>query len=338
MKLKVLLIVSVVAVAGVLLYRQYTDFDLSRILTEFKVPGVVEKTQSIPSLSRIRHVFVIVEENHNWREIYQNADAPFINRTLLPSGAYAQNYHNISPALGALHPSEPNYIYSVAGQVAFPDMAFTNDDPPGADNSTASHDHLAYLLDRKNLSWKSYQEDIPGTGCPIREVGNYVPRHNPFVYFQDVSGNPPSAADDYCRSFIRPFTELSGDLASGDLADFIFITPNLQHDMHDGSVRQADDWLARVVPAITGSDTFKKDGALFITWDEGGGDADENDPVGMIILSPFVKPGYTNSLSYDHASLVKTIEEIFNLSPLLGFAADKNTVGLSDFFIPPAAY
>jgi len=66
---------------------------------------------------------------------------------------------------------------------------------------------------------------------------------------------------------------------------------------------------------------------------EGNGDADENNPIGMIVLSPFVKSGYANSISYSHASLVKTIEEIYNLNPLLGFAGDKTTNDLSDFFV-----
>ena len=286
-----------------------------------------------PSLTKIHHVFVIVEENHNWKDIYNNSQAPFINKILLVEGAYAQNYHNIPPAPGALHPSEPSYILLEAGKIAFPDHTFTSDNQPGAANSTASHDHLSYLLDKNSLSWKSYQEGITGNDCPVNSVGKYAPKHNPFVYFQDVSGNPPSSTNTYCQSHVRPLSELQSDLASGNISNYNFITPNLQNDMHDGSIKQADDWLSKIIPMITNSDTYKKDGVIFITWDEGGGGAEENNSIGMIMLSPYIKPGYTNSIAYSHASYVKTIQEIFNLNPLLGFAGDKTTTDLLDFFI-----
>lgn len=333
--LLIIILAVLVVVSGMALYilHHYTDYDLSTVLKNPKTVYSVQNTQVVSSLSHVHHVFVIFEENHDWSSIYNNVqEAPFINKTLLTEGAYAGNYHNISPEMGALHPSEPSYILAESGKIAFPDHTFTSDGLPGINNSTSSHDHLTYLLDKGNLSWKSYQEDISGTDCPINQAGNYAPKHNPFVYFQDVSGNPPSTNNAYCQNHIRPLTELKGDLLTGNLANYTFITPNIVNDMHSGSVKQADSWLSEIIPQITDSETYKKDGAIFITWDEGSGDADENNPIGMIILSPYIKPGYSNSLAYSHASLVKTVEEIFHLSPLLGFAGDKKTVDLSDFF------
>jgi phosphatidylinositol-3-phosphatase len=217
--------------------------------------------------------------------------------------------------------------------IAFSDHTFTTDNPPSAQNSTASHNHLTYLLDKNGYSWKSYQEDISGKDCPIIAVNNYAPKHNPFVYFQDVAGNPPSSVNSYCQKHIRPLSELQNDLQTNNVTNYIFITPNLQHDMHDGTVAQADTRLSQTVPMITDSQTFKKDGVLFITWDEGKEGNDENSSIGMIITSPIGKKGYNNSISYSHASLVKTIEEIFYLSPLLGFANNTATSDLSDFFV-----
>jgi len=291
-----------------------------------------KSTPNLPALSQVKHVFVIFEENRNWKEIHNNPKAAFINESLLVQGAFAQNYHNVPVESGALHPSEPNYILAEAGKTDFADQTFTTNDLPSAANSTSSHDHLTYLLGKNNLSWKSYQEDVSGDDCPINKVNNYSPKHNPFVFFQDVSGNPPSSNNAYCQRHIRPLSELESDLATGNIANYTFVSPNLMNNMHDGSIGQADRWLAKIVPMISDSSTYKKDGAIFITWDEGSGDANENDPIGMIILSPFVKPGYTNSTGYSHASLVKTIQEIFQLSPLLGSAGDERTNDLSDFF------
>ena len=55
-------------------------------------------------------------------------------------------------------------------------------------------------------------------------------------------------------------------------------------------------------------------------------------PIPAILLSPAGKVGYTGSVSYTHSSTVRTLEEIFDLSPLLGDAAAATTHDLSDLF------
>jgi hypothetical protein len=68
-------------------------------------------------------------------------------------------------------------------------------------------------------------------------------------------------------------------------------------------------------------------GALFITWDEAGiGDG----PIGMIVLSPVGRHGYSNTRRYSHSSTLRTFEEIFGVAPMLGDAA--NAIDLSDLF------
>src|SRR5258706_15095782 len=161
-----------------------------------------------------------------------------MNNVLLPHAAFATDYHNVPKDMPALHPSEPSYVMLEAGKISFSDHTFTNDDQPSSTNSTSSTNHLSTLLEKNNLSWKSYQEDISGTNCPIVAEKNYTPKHNPFVYFQNVSGNPPSSNNFSCQTHIRPLTELQNDLATGNLANYIFITPNMQHDMHNGSINQ----------------------------------------------------------------------------------------------------
>ena len=56
----------------------------------------------------------------------------------------------------------------------------------------------------------------------------------------------------------------------------------------------------------------------------------------MFVLSQFAKgagkKAYSNSIHYDHSSTLKTIEEIFGVSPLLGAAANEKTNDLSDLF------
>jgi hypothetical protein len=91
------------------------------------------------------------------------------------------------------------------------------------------------------------------------------------------------------------------------------------------------------VPLILQSAEYKEGGALIVVWDEAEDSGQFSDgPIGFFLLSPFGKGGgkkaYSNSIHYDHSSTLKTMEEIFQVGPLLGAAADPNTNDLSDLF------
>jgi hypothetical protein len=285
----------------------------------------------------IQTVFLIVMENHNWSSIKGNPSAPYINKHLLPQASYATQYYNPP----GNHPSLPNYLWLEAGTNCFPDIGCVRDDLGPGSHSTSSHQHLAALLQRAHVSWRAYEENINGTTCPIRTstVGQvaaengvpglggylYAPRHDPFVYFKDITANlSPTSRD--CITHIRPFTELGADLRSNHVARYNFITPNVCDDMHSpcpvlsNQIKQGDTWLSRVIPAIQKSKAYRAGGTIFIVWDEGeGGDG----PIGCIVLSPDAKGhGYHNALHYTHSSMVRTMEEIFHVRPFLGGAAD----------------
>jgi phosphatidylinositol-3-phosphatase len=190
------------------------------------------------------------------------------------------------------------------------------------------------LLQNKAISWKTYQENISGTTCPLTSSGRYAVKHNPFVYFDDVTNtlNPNSAE---CINHVRPFTEFASDLANNNVSHYNFITPNLCNDMHDSCkptrnpVKQGDTWLSQNIPLILNSAAYQAGGAIFITWDEGeGGDG----PIGMIVLSPFAKGhGYSNTIHYTHGSTLRTLQEIFGVTPLIRDAA--NQTDLKDLFV-----
>jgi phospholipase C len=54
----------------------------------------------------------------------------------------------------------------------------------------------------------------------------------------------------------------------------------------------------------------------------------------MFVLSPFAKTDFQNTTHYDHSSMLKTFQEIFGVTPLLGGAANATTNDLSNFFLP----
>src|SRR5438128_2331745 len=212
------------------------------------------------SPSTVRTVFLILMENHNWSDIKNSPSAPYINHTLLPMASYAEQYYNPP----GNHPSEPNYLWLEAGT----NFGINNDDNPDANHQSTTH-HLVTLLTQAHISWKSYQESISGSVCPLTETGLYAPKHNPMVFFDDVTNtNDPHSSS--CIAHVRPYTELATDLQQSTQARYNFITPNLCDDMHDtcapvnDSVKQGDTWLAQNLPAIRNSQAYKNGGIVFI--------------------------------------------------------------------------
>jgi len=281
----------------------------------------------------IAHVFVIVLENHDWSLFRDSPSAPYINHTLLPMASYAKAYNN-PPGVS---PSLPNYLWMESGTR----FNVIDDDSPMI-HAQDTKDHLVTRLAAAGVTWKSYQEGISGTTCPLHDAYPYAPRHNPFLYFKDVTDNNNEQSAN-CIAHVRPFAELAVDLKNGTAPHYAFITPNLCSDGHDACaplndpVAQSDAWLRETVPMIMGSQAYLQGGAIFITWDEG---SSGNEPIGMMVISPFAKGyGYSNWTRYDHGSLLRTVQEIFNVFPLLGDSVNQSS--LADLFqghatLPPA--
>jgi len=280
------------------------------------------------------YVFIVMMENHDASQVYGNtSQAPYIS-SLMSQYAYATNY------ITTVHPSEPNYIWLEAGSNNTGDITFTTDDDPSATNSTNTTQHIATQLVAAGLTWRSYQEGLDAStgACPIFSASGrpeyYAVKHNPFPFFQDVSGNPPSAANAYCASHHAPFTQLVGDLSAGTVASYNFVTPDLCHDMHGASgcnsklIQRGDAWLQSNLPPMINW-VNAHGGVVLVVWDEG---SSTNPPLPFLAIGPHVKTGYAGPVAYSHSSTVKSVEEIFGLSLIRG-AADPATHDLSDLFV-----
>lgn len=269
-------------------------------------------------------VFIILMENHNWSSIKGSTSAPYINNTLLPIASYTDQYYNPP----GIHPSEPNYLWLEAGT----GFGITNDSPPST-NQQSTTAHFVTQLKNAGISWKTYQENITGSTCPLTDSAPYYVKHNPFAFFTDVTGSG-------CTTVMRPFTELATDLANHTVAHYNFITPNIYNDMHDAqpspglnnAIKQGDTWLSQNLPAILNSAAYQNNGLILITWDEGVGTTNPDGPIGMIVLSPLAKGGgYHNTIHYTHSSTLRTLQKIFGRTTLLGGAA--TAMDLSDLFV-----
>src|SRR4051812_7844287 len=176
------------------------------------------------------HIVVLTLENESASTTFGPASPATYLNGLRAQGVFVPGYY------GTSHVSLPNYIAMVSGQLA---NGVTNTDCASvslyvcAQTTTAfaGGRHLGDQLDASGLAWKAYLDSAP-TPCfhgpystsptdlltPDPYQGNsqtppakdYADRHNPFIYFPNVVGNPTR-----CALHERPYGDVSTDLAGG---------------------------------------------------------------------------------------------------------------------------
>src|SRR4029077_13936809 len=104
--------------------------------------------------------------------------------------------------------------------------------------------NIADQLEAAHRSWRAYMQGLPRPCFPESDTGNYVKRHNPFAYYDDIRDNPNRCAN------IVPASRLGADLSAHRLASYSFLTPDLCSDTHNCDVRTGDRYLARTVPPV----------------------------------------------------------------------------------------
>ena len=274
-----------------------------------------------------RRIVVVVEENHSFDRIIGSPQAPFLNR-LAAQGTLLSDFHAIT------HPSLPNYIAMISGDT----QGITSD--CGDCNVDAAN--LADQLEAAGISWKAYMQGLPAACSDAVGAGRYAKKHDPFMYFQSIRGNPARCAK------VVPFDELEADLAAGRLPRFVFISPDLAHDMHGAGdsgdaalVRTADDWLRTLYGKLAGSPAWQEDTRLVVTWDEGGGGAGgpaccgglgAGGHIPAFVTGPKVPAG-RDATAYDHYALLRSVEAAFGL-PFLGHAADPTSATIPSLTRP----
>ncbi len=267
-------------------------------------------------------VFTIVFENHDYDEVVGSSDAPFFNELIAKYGL-ATNYSDCG-----IHPSLPNYLCLISGA---PQYSGGVDLLPTSAPFPVVAQHLGSQLLAAGLKFKSYQESM-GTACKLTNSGRYAPKHDPFLYFQDIQRGP----NKLCASVNVDHSQLTRDLAA-DENRYYFITPNLTNDGHDpitdprAALRQSDAWARAEVAKIIASPAYQRGGVLFITWDEAEGRSGHSaDRVPLIVVSErLVATGFKSAKAYSHASTLATVEDLLRLPRLPAVA---NEPSLAEFF------
>lgn len=188
----------------------------------------------------------------------------------------------------------------------------------------------------------------PSAAFPAPGPSPYATYRNPFVYFAAIAQSPACAADDV------GLDRLKADLSSKRPPNFAYVAPDRCHDGSPvpcapgapGGPAQADGFLRTVVGEITASSAYKKGGLIVITGDEAPSSGELADSssccgqprfpnlanagpagpaprgggsVGALLLSPYIKKAGTSQETYNHFSLLATIEDLFGLGRI-GYA------------------
>lgn len=227
-------------------------------------------------------------ENTSYDQLVGRPEAPFLNSIEGSGAVFTQSY-------AITHPSEPNYLALFSGST----QGITDDSCP----HTFGTGNLGRSLLDAGLAFTGYSEDLPSAGSTVCDAGQYARKHNPWSNFSNL----PASVN-------QPMSAFPSDSAA--LPTVSFVIPNLDHDLHDGTLAEADQWLranlggyAAWAPA--------HNSLLVVTTDED--DFTDVNRIATLIVGAHVVPGrYAQRI--DHYGLLRTLEDAFGL-PALGASA-----------------
>ena len=213
-------------------------------------------------------------------------------------------------------------------------------------NGFPCYDHptLTDLLNNAGISWKYYTPDSGSIWTAPNAIKHMC------VPSQSTGGM--CTGSDWVNNVVLSQTQVLTDIQKGQLAAVTWVIPDGQESDHakdnDGT---GPAWVASVVNAI-GKSQFWPDTAIFIAWDDWGGWYDHVPPpsfgysddsgseyvygfrVPLIVVSPYAKAANISHNVHDFGSILKYIEEDFQLPTIASGYADSSTVtdDMSDCF------
>jgi hypothetical protein len=280
-------------------------------------PATPATTQAAPPppAAGPRHIMVIVMENREASSVLGQPDAPYIN-------SLANGYGQATRWYGVSHPSLPNYLAMISGS----DQGVHDDGTGYSFGGTTLVDQLA----ARGIGWKAYMEDMPAPCFGGGSYGGYAKKHDPFVYFSSITGNPAQCGR------VVPHGQLGSDLQTGTAPPFLFVTPNGCHDGHDCGNAAADAWLQGEMQTVMNSSWYRQGGSVVITWDEGGsrngccGGAAGGQIATIVVTAAGQRRLDTPG---DHYGMLRALEEAYGVG-LLGRAADPASGDLRPLLAP----
>ncbi len=282
-----------------------------------------------------QHVVVVIEENHSYSQIVgDTTDAPYINNTLIGQGGllYSGSY---SPE----HPSQPNYLDIFSGS----DQGITGDYLPTAPQYSEPLANAANLGAQLLNAKDTFQEYNQGFSAINNTTSYNQTSYNPYT---GISGaTSAQLSDTYVRkhnavvNWVNPtLTSVSGNLlplstmsgfsqfpttAAGyaNLPTVSFVVPNLENDMHNGSIATGDTWLSQ---NMNGYLQWAKthDSLLLVTWDENNYTLPDGNHIATIVNGdPSLFQAGNSQQVFNSYSVLRTLEDMYGL----GYAGNAAT-------------
>lgn len=191
-------------------------------------------------------------------------------------------------------------------------------------------------LDSYGIPWAYYSNNLSYTATGQE----YDISTQPYDAFYLVRNTPDWQNDIIAKQGVaREFY----DIQNGGLpAVSWFNPPVIASDHAQDTTNLGPDYVAALVDALESSPAgYWNDTALFVTWDDPGGWYDHVAPqqldrnglgfrVPLLVVSKYAKRGYVSHVQHEYASMLKFIEENWQL-PTLG-TTDRRADDLADFF------
>ncbi|KAK3311829.1 phosphoesterase family-domain-containing protein [Apodospora peruviana] len=279
---------------------QYTSTASSAVAAARATALTLSPTSNVVGKTFDRFVQIFLE-NQDYSAAIANSNLAY----LATQGISLTQYY------GVTHPSQPNYV----GAAGATRNGITTNDFSRLATSVKS---VVDLLEAKGISWGVYQEDMPYSGFEgnyknqATGADDYVRKHNPLMSYDSVTSDVNRLAK--CKNF----TMFNRDLANNKLPQWMFITPNMTNSGHDSSLAAAATWSNNWITPLLANPNFNINRTLVIlTFDEGT--TTGTNRVYAVLLGsaiPTAKKGTTNSTTYNHYSLVKTVEVNWSLGNL----------------------
>ncbi|MBX3620953.1 MAG: acid phosphatase [Rhizobacter sp.] len=181
-------------------------------------------------------------------------------------------------------------------------------------------------LSDKGVDWVYYGQDF-NRAVEATRVGKGVStfsyHHHPFTNFKRFIDSEAER-----KKHLKDRSDLIADIRAGTLPPVSFYKPTGGKNMHPGrgSVAAGDAEATEIVEAIIAGPQWKNT-VVIVTTDENGGFWDHVAPpkgdrwgpgsrIPAIVVSPFSEGGRIDHTQYETVSILKLIEERFDLKPL----------------------
>jgi len=314
--------------------------------------AAVTVTSTVQSFPRSNHVFVVMEENQSFAQVFPSGSAtnctssgmPYLCGLAAANGMALNFYAND-------HGSLLDYLYNTSG-FDWTVSPYNCGESACASIGAVTGDNIVRALTGANLTWRGYFEDMPSQSYLGGNTANYAQKHNPFVWYSDVANSVTQQDNMY------PFTQFAQDLSTNTFQNFSYIVPNLLDDGHGTGIQSsailmsaADSWLqTNIGPLLSAQGgPFQPggDGILIVVFDEAeqtgvSGDSATDSScsptqstgcgghVAFVMIGPNVIPGSTTSNTYQIQDMLHTIIHLLGMSDYMN-----NTNGAADIALLP---